>query len=79
MQPPGRALIIGNSMDGRVVSFNDNTSWQLSKNIYEKTARGSTAGPRSEWTPYEAHAVYECVQVKGPQCGKLAIIKTRIE
>lgn len=36
-------------------------------------------GDRSDWSPWEAHAVYECVQEEGPNPGMAGIIKTKIE
>lgn len=87
----GRPYIIYDSLDGRVVTFPDDTAWQLTKQICEKPWEGSNReewsrkkreDPEEEddgWSPSEAHAVYECVQVQGPQLGTVAIIKVRIE
>lgn len=73
------AWLICDSMDNRVVTFSDNTSWRLTKKLSEKQWKGSATQEEADWAPSEAHAVYECVQVRGPQLGKEAIVKVRIE
>lgn len=79
---------LGNALDNRIVSFPNQTTWRLSKKVTEKPWQGSSHEDRKKqrgedknelWAPSEAHAVYECIQVKGPQPDTLAIIKIRIE
>ncbi|KAL9594116.1 MAG: hypothetical protein Q9219_007206, partial [cf. Caloplaca sp. 3 TL-2023] len=70
-------------MDNHLVTFRDGTTWQLVKKISEKGWQGSIPSQREKcpqtWSPCEAHAVYECVQRRGPQIGMVAIMKIRIE
>ncbi len=82
-----RSRIIYDSLDDRVVTFPDDTAWQLTKQICEKPWEGSFREKSSikepeandSWSPSEAHGVYECMQVQGPQLGTVAIMKIRIE
>ena len=72
--------MILDSMNDRLVTFPDSTVWQLKKKICEKPWEGSSSRQnRDSWQPSEAHAVYECVQIQGPQPRNEAIIKIRIE
>ena len=77
-----RPNIIENSLHGRQVTFLDKTVWRLTQKICEKPWDGFEPSDRQEyddWDPSEAHAVYECVQIRGPQRGSIAIVKVRIE
>ncbi|KAI4114456.1 MAG: hypothetical protein LQ345_004758 [Seirophora villosa] len=68
-----------------VVRFPNETSWQLTNQISGKPWEGTYEIEREElehgedWQPFEEHAVYECVQVQGPQLGTVAIMKVRFE
>ena len=74
-----RPNLVYDCLNDRVVTFDDNTAWQLIKQYSEKPWEGSEKQEGSNWVPTEAHAVYECVQTQGPQPGKLAVVKVRIE
>ena len=74
-----REEIIGNTLNGRLVNFDDGTIWRLIEKLSEKPWEGSVDDDQNVIDPYEAHAVYECEQVTGNQPGKKAIIKVRIE
>lgn len=77
-----RPSIIRDSLDNHLVTFPDETTWQLTKKLTEKPWEGTEPGEReeeSEWVPDEAHAVYECVQTRGPRPNMAAIIKIRLE
>ncbi len=74
-----RERLIGDSMNNRVVTFPDKTAWQLKRKICEKAWEGSSTRKDEDWQPSEAHAVYECAQIEGPESGSMAIIKVRIE
>ena len=74
-----RERMILDSMDNHVVTFPNNTVLQLNKKLSEKAWEGSATREDPDWQPSEAHAVYECTQVEGPQLGSVAIVKVRIE
>ncbi|KAL8756246.1 MAG: hypothetical protein Q9199_003068 [Rusavskia elegans] len=77
-----RPLILGKCLDNRVVTFPDHKQWQLTKKLSEKSWEGSTLSERAKWAdwePDEAHAVYECVQTRGPKVGTKAIVKVRVD
>lgn len=74
-----REWLIMDSMNDRVVDFSDNTAWQLKTKISEKGWEGSPTREDEDWQPSEAHAVYECEQIRGLHPGSMAIIKVRIE
>ena len=74
-----REKIIGDTLSNRLIEFDDGTAWRLTRKLSEKAWEGNLEREESERFPYEAHAVYECLQVKGRQPGKHAIIKARIE
>ena len=73
--------MIGDSMKDGTISFADSTIWKLGKQLSEKPWAGCDPDRRDgdEWDPSGAHAVYECVQIHGPQPNKEAIMKIRIE
>lgn len=66
-------------MNDRVVTFPDDTAWQLTKKLSEKPWEGSGEREEEDWQPSEAHAVYECVQIQGSRSHTMAIMKVRIE
>ena len=66
-------------MNDRVIDFPDDTAWQLNQKLSEKGWDGSVTQEDVDWQPSEAHAVYECTQIRGPQPGSVAIMKVRIE
>ncbi|KAL9633078.1 MAG: hypothetical protein Q9204_003539 [Flavoplaca sp. TL-2023a] len=77
-----RPLILEDCLDRRVVKFSDNNHWQLTVKISEKPWDGSYDSEREEyedWQPHEAHAVYECRQIRGSNVGTVAIMKIRLE
>ncbi|KAL9024858.1 MAG: hypothetical protein Q9196_006210 [Gyalolechia fulgens] len=77
-----RPCIIEDSLDNRLVTFPDETQWQLTSQLSEKSWDGSDPEGREDkrnWVPSEAHAVYECVQLQGPRPSTVAIMKIRIE
>lgn len=74
-----RPDLIFDSMNDRIVAFADKTAWKLTSKLSEKPWEGSETQKGSDWVPSEVHAVYECVQVRGPQPRKIAILKVRIE
>ena len=74
-----REQIIGETLSGRLVTFEDATVWRLNEKLSEKPWEGALDDDQKVIDPYEAHAVYECEQVTGDQPGKRAIIKVRIE
>ena len=78
-----RRYLIQDSMNDRIVTFPDNSSWRLIKKLSEKPWEGSNpedpTDMMEEWDASEAHAVYECIQLCGSQPYKEAIIKVRIE
>ena len=77
-----RPLMLENSLDNRVVTFPNHQQWQLMRKLSEKPWEGSTLSERAkfaDWEPDEAHAVYECVQTRGPKLGTKAIVKVRVE
>lgn len=74
-----REEIIGDTLNGRLVTFDDGTVWRLVEKLSEKPWEGSVDDDQKVIDPYEAHAVYECEQVTGKKPGKRAIIKVRIE
>lgn len=77
---PRREPIIGDTLNNRLVHFDDGTSWRLVEKKSEEPWEGWLQGDdESEWDPYEAHACYLVKQVDGPQPGKQAIVKARIE
>lgn len=73
-----RDLIIQDTLSSRLVHFDDGTVWRLDHKLSEKAWEGCLDGD-GESDPYEAHAVFDCTQVRGQQPGKEAIIKARIE
>ncbi|KAL8949738.1 MAG: hypothetical protein Q9222_004184 [Ikaeria aurantiellina] len=78
----GRSLLLEDSLDRRVVTFSDDNRWQLTKKLSEKPWAGSyedQRGKDEDWQPHEAHAIYECIQIRGPRIGMLAIMKVRID
>ena len=79
MGRPHRLYVIEDCLDGRVVTFPDDTTWQLTKKISEKSWEGSETREEADWQPSEAHAVYECTQIRGSHPGSVAIVKVRIE
>lgn len=79
MGRPHRLCVIEDSLDGRVVTFPDPTTWQLTKKISEKPWEGSETREEEDWQPSEAHAVYDCTQICGSHPGTAAIMKVRIE
>ena len=77
-----RPLFLENSLDNHVVTFSDQKQWQLKQKLSEKAWDGDTLSERAKdqnWEPHEAHSVYECVQIRGPEVGITAIVKLRIE
>ncbi|KAL8671590.1 MAG: hypothetical protein Q9168_003914 [Polycauliona sp. 1 TL-2023] len=82
MGGPGRLMILGHCLDNRRVTFADNKTWRLTKKIAGKPWQGSEPSVRlkeQDWAPCEEHAVYECVQTRGPNVGTKAIVKVRVE
>ena len=83
MGPPRRPLILEDCLDRRIVRFSDNNQWQLTEKVCEKPWNGSYEEEREEykddWEPHEAHAVYECTQVRGFKAGAVGIMKIRLE
>lgn len=74
-----RPDLILDSMNDRIITFADKTTWKLTSKLSEKPWEGSDTQKGSDWVPSEVHAVYECVQVRGPRPGRTAILKVRIE
>ena len=74
-----REKIINSTLDDRQVEFDDGSTWRLTEKICEKAWEGYQKGDRSDWDAYEAHAVFHCVQEKGLNPGKTAIMKARVE
>lgn len=69
---------IGDWFDGQVISFTDETKWQVEKKICEKCFYfHSSSSDSLEFS--EASAVYHCRQVEGATVGKEAIMKVRLQ
>ncbi|KAL8749511.1 MAG: hypothetical protein Q9199_007640 [Rusavskia elegans] len=77
-----RLHLLEDSLDRRVVAFPNYVEWQLINKISEKAWEGSDEDERkrnASWQPDEAHAIYECVQIRGLDVGTVAIMKVRVE
>lgn len=74
-----RDWIIEDTLNGRLVTFDDGMVWRLVEKLSEKPWEGGEDDDGKIFDPYEAHAVYECEQVTGKQPGERAIMKVRIE
>lgn len=71
--------VIRDSLDDHIVTFSENNVWQLTKKLSEKPWEGDESQEEADWTPSERHVVYECIQIRGSDPGKVAIMKVRIE
>lgn len=77
-----RLHLLEDSLDRCVVAFPNYVEWQLINKISEKAWEGSDEDERkcnASWRPDEAHAIYECVQIRGLDVGTVAIMKVRVE
>jgi hypothetical protein len=74
----GKYLWVDDMLDGRKVSFPDETVWELEKKISETSILNNPFIDESEQVP-EAKAVYLCKQIMGPHVGSQAIIKVHVQ
>lgn len=71
--PSGIMEWISPSFLGKELSFpQDKTKWRLTKVLGEKDIRPDGESP-------EATAVFDCIQTEGPQLGRQAVIRIRMQ
>ena len=71
--------LMRDSMDDRVLSFHDGSTWRRGKLLAAKPWLGHKTNIDPQFEPSEVHGVFEAEQLKGDRPGLAAIIKIRIE